>query len=117
MTEALERVRAVCLALPEAACETAGEHAGFLVRGRRFAWFLHDHHGDGVTGLVVKAAPGEAEELVALDPARFYRPAYLGARGWVGVRLDREDVDWDEVAALARGAFRLVAPKRLAAAV
>ena len=102
----------VCLALPEATVE--GErHLIFRARGRTFAYYLDDHHGDGRVGLVCKVAPGENDELVRLDPARFYRPDYVGPRGWVGLRLDLDDLDWDEVADLVLGSYRLVAPKRL----
>jgi hypothetical protein len=106
------RVAAICGALPEV---TAGgdQHVAFRVRGRTFAWYLEDHHGDGRVALCCKAAPGEQQALVAADPARYYRPAYLGARGWVAVRLDTGDVDWDEVAELALEAWRRTAPKRL----
>jgi predicted DNA-binding protein (MmcQ/YjbR family) len=115
--ERVARLSAICAELPEAEREPAGEHAAFRVRGRTFAYFLDDHHGDGIVGLVCKVAPGEADALVEADPERFYRPAYLGPRGWLGLRLDREPVDWDEVADLVTGSFRLVAPARLAALV
>jgi hypothetical protein len=110
------RLIAICRALPEV---TAGgdQHVAFQVRGRTFAYYLEDHHGDGRVALCCKAAPGEQQALVAADPARYYRPAYLGARGWVAVRLDTGDVDWDEVAELALDAWRRTAPKRLLALV
>jgi hypothetical protein len=108
------RLVAICHALPEV---TSGgdQHVTFRVRGRTFAYYLEDHHGDGRTALCCKAAAGEQQALVAADPERFYRPAYLGPRGWVAVRLDTGDVDWDEVAELAVDAYRLTAPKRLQA--
>ena len=112
---ALARVSEICCALPEVEREDAGRHAGFRVRGRIFAWYLDDHHGDGIVGLTCKAPPGESEALIARDGERFYRPAYTGSRGWVGVRLDREPVDWDEVEDLVTRSYSLVAPKRLAA--
>jgi hypothetical protein len=110
------RVAAICGALPEVAA-SGDQHVAFRVRGRTFAWYLEDHHGDGRVALCCKAAPGEQQALVAADPARYYRPAYLGARGWVAVRLDTGDVDWDEVAELALEAWRRTAPKRLLARV
>jgi predicted DNA-binding protein (MmcQ/YjbR family) len=113
----LERLGAICLDLPEARQEITGRHAAFRVRGRTFAYFLDDHHGDGIVGLNTKAAPGAAEALIAKDPERFYRPAYLGHRGWVGVRLDTGAVDWDEVAGLVVESYRLCAPKSLARAI
>jgi hypothetical protein len=64
---------------------------------------------------VAKAAPGEAEDLIAAHPGRYYRPAYLGHRGWVGLRLDAGPVDWAEVDDLVTDSFLRVAPKRLVA--
>ena len=113
----LERLSAICLDLPEAKGEITGRHGAFRVRGRTFVYFLDDHHGDGIVGLAAKAAPGAAEALIAEDPERFYRPAYLGHRGWVGVRLDTGAVDWDEVAGLVVESYRLCAPKSLARAI
>jgi hypothetical protein len=114
----LERLSGICLALPEAAREDSGRHAAFRVRRRTFAYWLDDHRGDeGIVGLVCKARWGEAEALVAAEPERFYTPAYLGPRGWVGLRLDRAEVDWTEVTDLVTESYLLVAPKRLAALV
>ncbi len=111
--DALERVRAICLALPEAT-ERPGSMPGFLVRGKTFVWFADNHHGDGRVALHCKAAPGDQDILVTADPTRFFIPPYLGHHGWIGVRLDR-DPDWAEVADLVAGSYRLIAPKRLAA--
>src|SRR5687767_9136659 len=113
----LDRLSEICLELPEATREDSGRHAGFRVRGRTFAYFLDDHHGDGIVGLVCKLPPGEQETLLEVDPDRFYKPSYLHHRGWIGLRLDRGAVDWDEVTGLAVDSYRLVAPKRLAALV
>jgi predicted DNA-binding protein (MmcQ/YjbR family) len=111
----LARLTEICLGLPEATRELSDRHAGFRVRGKTFAWFLDDHHRDGIVGVVCKVPAGQAESLVACDPERFYRAAYLGARGWVGRRLDIADVDWPEVEGLVVGSYRLIAPRRLAA--
>jgi hypothetical protein len=110
----LERLSAIALDLPEATREITGRHAAFRVRGRTFLYFLDDHHGDGIVGLNAKAAAGVAEARIEDDPARFDRPAYLGHRGWVGVRLDTESVDWDEVTGVVVESYRLCAPKSLA---
>lgn len=84
----------------------------FFVREKRcFLMVLDDHHGDGIFGLWAAAPPGNQELLVAADPERFFRPPYVGHRGWLGARLDRE-VDWDEVAGLVEDAWATVAPKR-----
>ncbi|MCC6365974.1 MAG: MmcQ/YjbR family DNA-binding protein [Bryobacterales bacterium] len=113
----LTRVSRICLALPEATRTLAGLHAAFLVRKKTFAWFLNNHHGDGIVSLCCKVMKGDNTALVAASPERFYLPAYVGSRGWIALRLDVGQVDWDEVAELARGSYRLIAPKRLAATV
>jgi predicted DNA-binding protein (MmcQ/YjbR family) len=103
----------ICLALPEAIAEPYGEHVGFAVRSKRFAYFLEDHHGDGMTAANLKVPTGENLALIAGDPVRFFMPAYLGPKGWVGFRLDLDDVDWEEVAELVDQSYRLVAPRSL----
>src|ERR1017187_4295522 len=97
MKDHLARLTKICLALPEATRDVCGQHAGFLVRKKTFAWFLNDHHGDGIVAVSCKVLPGDNTALIAADPARFYMPAYIGPRGWVALRLDVGKVDWDEV--------------------
>jgi len=109
----LARLMKICLALPEAIQEPAGRHATFLVRKDVFAYYLNDHHGDGIVSVCCKALPGDNTALAAAQPARFYLPAYIGPRGWIALRLDRGKVDWDEVAELVVGSYRLIAPPRL----
>jgi predicted DNA-binding protein (MmcQ/YjbR family) len=111
----LGRLTEICLALPEATRERSGSHATFRMRGKTFAYFLHDHHGDGIVAVACRTARGENVDWVRLDPVRFYLPAYIGARGWVALRLDAGSVDWREVADLVVDSYRLGAPKRLAA--
>ena len=94
-----------------------GSHASFLVRKKTFAYYLDNHHGDGIVAACFKVALGGNADLVASDPARFYLPAYIGPRGWVALRLDVGDIDWEEVAGLAADSFRLAAPKKLAAQI
>jgi predicted DNA-binding protein (MmcQ/YjbR family) len=113
----LQRISEICLALPEAVRADMGSHAAFTVRKKTFAYYLHDHHGDGIVSVCFKAAPGEASLLIDTDEELFYRPAYIGPRGWVGLRLDLGDVDWDEVVAHVTRSYLLQAPKRLAALV
>ena len=113
----LVRLTKVCLALPEATREYHGRHASFLVRKRTFAYFLNDHHGDGIVAVTCKALPGDNVALASAQPTRFYLPSYIGPRGWVALRLDVGAVDWDEVAELVAGSYILVAPKRLAALI
>lgn len=107
------RVTRLCLALPDAAAVDVRQHTKFIVRGRTLAYFLVDHHGDGMIGVIAKARAGDSEELIRDDPDRYYRPTYLGSKGWVGIRLDVEPVPWDAVSDLLRDSFRLVAPKSL----
>lgn len=113
-----DRVTRICSALPEAASETlAQRHARYTVRKKVFAYYLNDHHGDGIVSICVKVLPGDNAALVAAQPKRFYLPAYIGPRGWVALRLDIPGLDWEEVTELVRGSYRLVAPPRLAALV
>jgi len=93
----------------------ADQHLAFRVRKKTFAYYLHDHHGDGRIALCCKADPGEQNRIVEEDPRRFFVPPYLGPKGWIGVRLDRSNVDWGEVAYLVWMAYRLTAPKGLVA--
>lgn len=109
----LDRVRAICLALPEAT-EKPGPMTGFLVTGKTFAWFTDNHHGDGRIALWCKATPDDQDILVTADPVRFFIPPYVARYGWLGVRLDR-DPDWDELVSLVAQSHRLIAPKRLVA--
>jgi predicted DNA-binding protein (MmcQ/YjbR family) len=113
MRPLLARLTRICLALPEAERQDSGSHAAFLVRKRTFAYFLNDHHGDGVVSVACKALPGDNTALAAAQPARFYLPAYIGPRGWIALHLDRGKVDWDEVSELVMGSYRLIAPPRL----
>jgi hypothetical protein len=107
-----ERVIELCTALPDVDAE-ADRHVGFSVRGKRFAWLLEDHHGDGRVALNCKGPPGRNTALVAEYPDRFFIPAYLGKRGWIGLHLDSGPIDWDEVEGLVVEAYRMTAPKRL----
>ena len=113
-----EKLVALGSNLPEVQIEVVGDrHLAFRVRKRIFAYYLFDHHGDGRIALCCKAAFGVQQGLVRRDPVRFYVPAYLGPKGWVSVRLDLDDVDWEMVAELLRDAYRHIAPKALAALV
>jgi predicted DNA-binding protein (MmcQ/YjbR family) len=110
----LTRVTGIALALPEASRQIYGSHAQFLVRKKTFAYYLDNHHGDGIVGLTCKVLPGDNKALVAAQPHRFYLPDYLASRGWVALRLDVGKVDWDEVKELLSGSYALIATKRLA---
>jgi len=104
----------IALALPEAKRELHGSHATFLVKKKPFAYFLDNHHGDGIVALACKVLPGENKSLVEAQPERFYLPAYIGPKGWVALRLDRGRIAWQEVKELLLGSYVMIAPKRLA---
>ncbi len=115
-----ERITKIALALPEAEAEQAGslhEHTSFRIRGKPFAHYVVNEHNDGRIALCCKAAPDAQSALVASDPTRYYVPKYIGHHGWVCMDLDAGKIDWDEVAALVRDSYCLIAPKRLAAQI
>jgi hypothetical protein len=113
----LVRFTKICLALPEATRQRHGDHTSFLVRKKIFAYYLDNHHGDGIVAVTCKVLPGDNVALATADPGRFYLPAYIGSRGWVALRIDLGEIDWDEVAELTAGSYWLVAPKRLGALI
>ncbi|MCD9623997.1 MmcQ/YjbR family DNA-binding protein [Rhabdothermincola salaria] len=111
---ALAAVRQRCLALPEVTERLSHGAPTFFVRGTTtFVMFHDDHHGDGRLALWCAAPSGVQAELVRTEPDRFFRPPYVGHRGWIGVRLDVAP-DWDEIEGIVTEAYRCVAPKRLA---
>jgi hypothetical protein len=112
-TSPTHRLRAICLALPEAAEQEAWGDPTFRVRDKIFAM---EKSGDGRVSVWLTAPEGAQAMLIGADPERFFVPPYVGHKGWVGVRLDSQP-DWDEVAALIRRSYRLIAPKRLAGRV
>ena len=103
---------ALCLSLPETTAE-GDQHIAFKVRGRSFAYYVDNHHGDGRVALHCKAPPGENTALATADPTRFFIPPYLGPRGWTALYLDLPTLDWPEATELLHEAYRLTAPKRL----
>lgn len=110
----LERLRALCLALPEATERVShGEPAWFVRRSPQFV-SLSDHHHDDRVGFWAAAPVGAQQDWVERDPNRFFVPPYVGGRGWVGVYLDVEQ-DWDDIADIIEDAYRAVAPKSLVA--
>ena len=110
----LNKVREKALALPQADEVTSHGMPCFgIEKGKKFAYFTQDHHGDGIIAILVKTtAPEEQAMLIESDPARYYRPAYFGD-GWVGIRLDLGDTDWDHVADRLQKSWREVAPRKL----
>jgi len=110
----LTRLTEIALAFPEATRQIYGSHAQFLVRKKTFAYFLDNHHGDGIVAVTCKVLSGDNKALTESQPTRFYLPAYLASKGWVALRLDIGKVDWDEVKDLLLCSYTLIAPKRLA---
>jgi hypothetical protein len=108
----VERLRAICLALPEATEKIAWGEPTWRVKGKLFAQLDDHHHGARHLAVWLPAPIGEQESLIFLDPERFFRPPYVGLRGWVGVRIDGRP-DWALVASLVNQAYREVAPPRL----
>ena len=109
---ALARVRKVSLSLPETSERLSHGAPTFFVRKRTFVMFLDDHHGDGRLALWCAAPDGMQAALVGGEPEHYFVPPYVGHRGWIGVRLDR-DLDWNEVAGAIEDAYLVVAPERL----
>lgn len=107
--DASERLRTICLALPEATEVLMRRGPTFRVADRIFAW---DRPWRGAASVWCKVPPGSQAVLVGADPARFFVPPFVGTKGWIGVRLD-DTTDWDEVTALVRRSHRLIAPPRL----
>jgi hypothetical protein len=111
----LARLRALCLALPEAVEKVShGEPTWFAGKGKVFAMFDEHHHGARHVSVWLPAAVGAQEALIESDPKRYFRPPYVGPSGWVGVVLD-DRPDWKVVAWLVEQAFRHVAHRRLVA--
>jgi hypothetical protein len=110
---ATAQLRAICGRLPEVTERLSHGAITFFVRDKRTVTYLtDDHHGDGRLAVICPAPPGTQDELIRSEPDRFFRPPYVGHRGWIGLCVDR-DPDWDEVAGLVEEAYRCVAPKTL----
>ena len=109
----LDRLRKICLGLPETTERLSHGAPTFFVRGKRaFVMVLTDHHGDGRFAIWCAAPPGMQRMLVEADSERFFVPPYVGHRGWLGFRLDRA-LSWDELAGIVEDAYAEVAPAKL----
>ena len=107
--EALAKVRAICLALPETSERLSHGGPAFFVRNQKcFVMFLNDHHDDGRLAIWCAAPEGVQVEMVETEPARFFRPPYVGHLGWLGVHLP--GIEDAELNAICREAFTTVAP-------
>ena len=114
MTDALERVRASALELPETEERLSHGQPTFFVAGKQFAQFRDNHHGDGVTGVCVRTSgTDEQAMLIEAAPGTYSRPAYLGPSGWVSINLAGYDVDWKLVDSRIARSWELAAPRRL----
>jgi hypothetical protein len=109
----LDRVRELCLSLPETSERLSHGQPSFFIREKKtFVMYLDNHHDDGRLALWVAAPHGIQEALVESAPEHYFRPPYVGHRGWLGVRLDR-GLAWDDIAGAIEDAYLTVAPKRL----
>jgi hypothetical protein len=114
MTEHLRRVRRICGGLPESSEKLSHGEPTFFVAGKVFTMFANNHHKDGHVAVWVPAPPGAQATLIRTAPATYFKPPYVGGRGWVGIELG--SIDDADLAFHIREAWRLVAPKRLAKA-
>lgn len=120
-TEPAAQLRRLCLALPEVTERPSHGEPSYFVRDKKqFVMLDSYHHGAPHLGFWCAAPPGVQEALTAADPDRFFRPPYVGHRGWVGVRLVADGLpepDWTEIDEIVRDAYRVVAPTSLASRV
>jgi hypothetical protein len=111
----VERIRTLCMALPEVEERLSHGEAAWFVGGKKLFVMMSDHHHDDRTAFWCAAVPGAQQVLAGAAPDRYFRPPYVGHRGWLGVYLDAPAVDWDEISGLIEDAWRTVAPKRILA--
>ncbi|WP_158881838.1 MmcQ/YjbR family DNA-binding protein [Amycolatopsis anabasis] len=111
----LANLRRLCLALPETTERLSHGEPAWFVRDKKVFVTFADHHHDDRLAFWCAAAPGTQEALVAEAPEKYFRPPYVGHRGWLGVWLDVSPLDWTEIGELVTDAYRLIAPKRLVA--
>jgi hypothetical protein len=112
--ELIDRVRAICLRFPEVTERVSHGAPAFFVKKQFVALWAQGHHDNEFPHLWCAAPDGAQAEQMAIEPDRFFRPPYVGGRGWLGMRLDG-DVDWDEVAQVCQEAYRAIAPAKLVA--
>jgi hypothetical protein len=114
--EPLQGLREICMSFPQVTERLSHGAPTWFVRDKTVfvTFWEHGHHAEDFPHLWCAAPPGAQEELVETEPHRFFRPPYVGGRGWLGMRLD-VDVDWYEMASICEEAYRVVAPKKLIA--
>lgn len=116
MTEpsTLDRVRELCLALPETAEKISHGIPAFSVAGKMFAYYRDDHHGDGKTVVCVKTSGREEQDmLIEAEPDLYSWPAYIGPSGWIAINIAPADTDWQHVEDRIARSWELAAPRRL----
>lgn len=111
----LARLREICLEYPATEERTSHGEPCWWAGGKKMFVMTSQHHHDDRVGFWAAAPEGVQGALVAAEPHRYFRPPYVGSRGWVGVLLDVDDIDWDRVEGIVEDAWRQVAPKRLLA--
>jgi hypothetical protein len=109
--EQLQRVRSICTGLPGTVEKLSHGEPTFFVGKRVYAMFANNHHNDGHIAVWIPVPPGAQAMLIEASPAKFFRPPYVGVRGWVGLELAQ--VDDEELAHHLREAWRLIAPKKV----
>lgn len=107
----LKRVRTICFGFPETVEKLSHGEPTFFVRKKVFAMFSNNHHNDGHVAVLIPTAIGIQTMLIETSPEKFYKPAYVGVRGWVGIELDR--ISDEELAFHIGEAWRLIAPQKL----
>jgi hypothetical protein len=113
MPEQLDRVRRICATLPGTSEKLSHGEPTFFVAKKVYAMFANNHHGDGHIAIWIPAGPGVQEMLVSTFPKKYFRPPYVGVRGWIGVEID--EVSDEELTAHLIDSWKLIAPKKLAA--
>ncbi len=110
----LDHVRAAAQALPETGEKISHGIPAFHVAGKMFAYFRHDHHGDGRTVVCIKTSGREEQDLlIEADPDLYSWPAYIGSSGWIAMAIGQPDTDWTHVEDRIARSWELAAPKRL----
>lgn len=111
------RLVKILQSLPEVEIQQLGEHLGIRLRKKSLAYYQFDHHGDGMISFVCRSTANEQRRLIQSDPETFFVPAYVGSRGWIGMRLDLDEVDWETLTEILKRGYQQIAPRKLAAAI
>ena len=107
----IDRVRKLCLALPGSSEKLSHGEPTFFVAKRVFVMVANNHHSDGHTAIWIPAPPGAQAAMIAEAPEVYFKPPYVGVKGWVGVELTR--IADEDLATLIHQAWKLTSPKAL----